>query len=202
MKSKDTKGLRKSAAKSVKPRTTSVAAPKPKAGTAEPIAAKAKGAARIPQLKIPPILLEGDAPPTQSASGPGPALRAGSNAHRRARRRSQGGIAGILRHAAALLGGARSALALCALGFQPRTTEEIQRSFGRRSFGAARLSRGGGRRTVDTNSFHPESRTWFVPVPAAGAKYLAELGYHDAAGKWVSLARSGGDLYAAGQLVG
>ena len=38
---------------------------------------------------------------------------------------------------------------------------------------------------------HPESRTWFVPVPTAGAKYLAELGYQDADRKWVSLARSG-----------
>jgi hypothetical protein len=41
---------------------------------------------------------------------------------------------------------------------------------------------------------HPESRNWFVPVPAAGAKYLADLGYYDSAHKWTSLARSGATM--------
>jgi hypothetical protein len=37
---------------------------------------------------------------------------------------------------------------------------------------------------------HPESRHWFVPAPHAGAKYVATLGYFDAAKKWVELACS------------
>jgi hypothetical protein len=38
---------------------------------------------------------------------------------------------------------------------------------------------------------HPESRHWFVHVPEAGAKYLAELGYYEASRRWVTLSRSG-----------
>jgi hypothetical protein len=37
---------------------------------------------------------------------------------------------------------------------------------------------------------HPESRHWFVPAPHAGAKYTATLGYFDPAKKWVELACS------------
>ena len=41
---------------------------------------------------------------------------------------------------------------------------------------------------------HPESRHWFVPAPHAGAKYVATLGYCDAATKWAELARSAATL--------
>jgi hypothetical protein len=41
---------------------------------------------------------------------------------------------------------------------------------------------------------HPESRHWFVPVPHAGAKYLATLGYYDADKKWAEQARSGATM--------
>jgi hypothetical protein len=37
---------------------------------------------------------------------------------------------------------------------------------------------------------HPESRHWFVPAPQAGAKYLATLGYFNPAQEWVELACS------------
>ena len=39
---------------------------------------------------------------------------------------------------------------------------------------------------------HPESRNWFVPVQRADQRYVAELGYLDRAGGWVSLAASAG----------
>jgi uncharacterized protein len=41
---------------------------------------------------------------------------------------------------------------------------------------------------------HPESRNWFIPVPGAGAKYLADLGYFNAKHQWVSVSRSGATL--------
>jgi hypothetical protein len=41
---------------------------------------------------------------------------------------------------------------------------------------------------------HPESRHWFVPAPYAGAKYVATLGYCDAAKEWVELACSAATL--------
>ena len=41
---------------------------------------------------------------------------------------------------------------------------------------------------------HPESRHWFVPAPYPGVKYMATLGYFDAAKEWVELARSAATL--------
>lgn len=38
---------------------------------------------------------------------------------------------------------------------------------------------------------HPESRNWFIPVPHAGARYAAELGYYLASKAWVEISRSG-----------
>ncbi|MDB6059435.1 MAG: hypothetical protein JWO95_3279 [Verrucomicrobiales bacterium] len=38
---------------------------------------------------------------------------------------------------------------------------------------------------------HPESRNWFIPVPEAATKYLAELGYVDSRSQWVSISKSG-----------
>ena len=37
---------------------------------------------------------------------------------------------------------------------------------------------------------HPESTHWFCHVPHAGAKYLAEIGYYDAGGKWTLITSS------------
>jgi len=37
---------------------------------------------------------------------------------------------------------------------------------------------------------HPESRNWFVHVPAAGTRYVAQLGYYDRKGGWNSVAAS------------
>jgi len=37
---------------------------------------------------------------------------------------------------------------------------------------------------------HPESTHWFLPVTQAGVKYLAELGYYAAGGKWTTISTS------------
>ncbi len=37
---------------------------------------------------------------------------------------------------------------------------------------------------------HPESRNWFVHVGQGGTKYAAELGYYDKSRQWVSIAKS------------
>jgi uncharacterized protein len=191
MKSKDAKGLRKSAAKSVKPRTTSVAAPKPKVATAALSASKAKGATRIPQLKIPPILLEGDAPPTQTASGPGQRYALGP---------TPAAAPGVAAKAELpesygtqqLFLAARDPHWLYAHWDFNREQQKKYNALSADGHLALRVYRGAAEgEPLAEIHLHPESRTWFVPVPAAGAKYLAELGYHDAAGKWVSLARSG-----------
>ncbi|EEF60906.1 DUF4912 domain-containing protein [Pedosphaera parvula] len=41
---------------------------------------------------------------------------------------------------------------------------------------------------------HPESNHWFVPVEQAGKKYLAQLGYFQPDGKWVTISTSGATL--------
>ena len=41
---------------------------------------------------------------------------------------------------------------------------------------------------------HPESRHWFVPVDRAGTKYVAELGYYRSGGNWVNVSTSGATL--------
>jgi hypothetical protein len=38
---------------------------------------------------------------------------------------------------------------------------------------------------------HPESRRWFVPVERGGMRYLAELGYNQPDGGWVTISASG-----------
>ncbi|HMJ91829.1 MAG TPA: DUF4912 domain-containing protein [Candidatus Acidoferrum sp.] len=37
---------------------------------------------------------------------------------------------------------------------------------------------------------HPESRNWFIHVPTAGTRYVAQLGYYDDAGTWNPLSAS------------
>jgi uncharacterized protein len=41
---------------------------------------------------------------------------------------------------------------------------------------------------------HPESVNWFVNVAAAGAKYLAELGYYDRKSQWNTISTSAGTI--------
>lgn len=41
---------------------------------------------------------------------------------------------------------------------------------------------------------HPESRNWFVPVPDASTKYVAELGYYGKNGQWTGICQSGATL--------
>lgn len=43
---------------------------------------------------------------------------------------------------------------------------------------------------VVEQAVHPESKNWFIHVPQAGAAYLGELGYYDAARSWVRISVS------------
>jgi hypothetical protein len=191
MKLPDAKRPRKHAAKSVKPSTASAAARKSKADTGAPTAAKAKGTSRVPHLKIPPILLEGDAPPTQTASGPGQRYALGPTP-----------AATPAVAATAELPESYGTQQLFLAARDPHwlyahwdfNREQLKKYNALSADGhlALRVYRGAAEgEPLAHVHLHPESRTWFIPVPAAGAKYLAELGYHDASHKWVSLARSG-----------
>jgi hypothetical protein len=47
---------------------------------------------------------------------------------------------------------------------------------------------------------HPESRNWFLHVPRAGARYIAELGYRTPAGQWTRVSSSASTLTPSDQL--
>jgi hypothetical protein len=191
MKPQDTKGPRKPAVRSIKPRAVSASARKTKRDTAPPAAAKAKRNSRVARLKIPPILLEGDAPPTQTASGPGQRYALGPTS-----------AAAPPAAASAELPESYGTQQLFLAARDPHwlyahwdfTREQLKKHNALAEDGhlVLRVYRGAADgEPLAQIHLHPESRTWFVPVPAAGAKYLAELGYLDPARKWVSLARSG-----------
>jgi uncharacterized protein len=189
MKSKDTKGPRKLAAKPVKPLAASAAAGK--ADKTAPAPVKAKRISRVPRFKIPAILLEGDAPSTPSAGGPGqryalgPTPAAGPAVAARAELPESYGTQQLFL-------AARDPHWLYAHWDFSREQLKKYNALSGPGHLALRVYRGAAEGDPLTEiHLHPESRTWFIPVPAAGAKYLAELGYHDAARKWVSLARSG-----------
>lgn len=51
------------------------------------------------------------------------------------------------------------------------------------------VSRVSGKPFSETH-VHPESRHWFIHTGKAGARFIAELGYYDKAGKWVAVSQS------------
>jgi len=191
MKPKDSKGPLKRAAKSDKPVAPAAAVRRSETLTAAPAAAKTKRTSRVTRFKIPPILLEGDAPPTQTIGGPGQRYALGPTP-----------ATGVAPTASAELPESYGTQQLFLAARDPHwlyahwdfSREQLKKYNTLAADGhlILRVYRGAADGEPLTQiHLHPESRTWFVPVPAAGAKYLAELGYHDAARKWVSLARSG-----------
>jgi hypothetical protein len=197
MKPKDSKGPRKSAAKSAKTRTTSAVKRKTKAQTsvhAASAAQRAKRLARAPRLKIPPILLEGDAPATPAASGPGQRYALGP---------TPPAMPAVSMGAELPESYGTQQLFLTARDPQwlyahwDFSREQLKRYSVLSADGhlVLRVYRGAAQgEPLSHIDLHPESRNWFVPVAAAGAKYVAELGYLDASRQWVSLARSGATL--------
>jgi hypothetical protein len=147
------------------------------------------------KVKIPPILLEGDAPAPPSVSGPG--------------KRYATGPAPSAPEAAALAGGelpeSYGTKILYLTARDPRwlfaswdySLEEIRGLNAKSDSGALtlRVFQGGfDQPPLDEIGVHPESRNWFIPVPRGAASYVAELGYRDARRQWVSLSRSAATL--------
>ena len=83
-------------------------------------AVRPKKTVKPARLRIPPILLEGDAGRARAGERAGTALRAGADSAAGQSCARRGGVARILRHATIVSDGARSALALRALGFHRR----------------------------------------------------------------------------------
>jgi len=187
-----------SAAKTSKPKSTTAkaAAAKPKTAKAAvkkstvTTAAKAAPRARSSKLKIPPILLEGDAPAPPPVSGPGQRYATGPATP-----------AETAPPAATELPESYGTKQLFLTARDPRwlfahwdfSLEQIRELNVHAVEGhlALRVFEGDFlNQPLDEIHVHPESRNWFVPVPRGAARYVAELGYRNHRRHWVSVAKS------------
>lgn len=183
--------------KSAKPRAAASSRTRPTASAAASSApAKAKPAAKPRKMKIPEILLEGDAPsaPAAAPSGPGQRYSLGPTA-----------APAHVPPVESELPEAYGTQKLYLTARDPHwiyahwdlTGSQIKKYNSLSADGhlVLRIFRNSvEEKPVSEIHVHPESRNWFVPVPEAGAKYLSELGYFNKSRQWVSLASSGATL--------
>jgi hypothetical protein len=189
-----------SAATSAKPqpaaeKTTVAAAPPAKKPVTAAAAKPDPASARSAKLKIPPILLEGDAPAPAPASGPGKRYAVGPA--------TPSEPAGA--PPATELPESYGTKQLFLTARDPRwlfahwdfSLEQIRELNVHAVEGhlALRVFEGDFTDTpLDEIQVHPESRNWFIPVPRGAARYVAELGYRNRRRHWVSVAQSAATL--------
>ena len=162
--------------------------------TAPAVAAKPKASAPAPGLKIPPILLEGDAPAAPPVSGPGQRYALGPKAQPLPASQTEVELPEAYGTQQLFLT-ARDPRWLYAHWDMTREQLKKHNSLSADGHLVLRIYRGAlSGEPLSQIHVHPDSRNWFVPVPEAGAKYLADLGYRAAAGRWVSVALSGATL--------
>lgn len=170
--------------------TASPAAPTPKAVSPQ------KPAKEKTPVKVPAILLEGDAPSAPARSGPGQRYAVGRTAPMD---ESRGvGELGELPEAYGterLLLTARDPHWL--YSHWDLSQEQLKRynalSVDRHLVLRVYKDALAGKPLSETH-VHPESRNWFVNVDQAGAKYLAELGYYKKNGQWATISTSAATL--------
>jgi hypothetical protein len=178
MKASNAKRPRKAAAKSVKPRAAS-------AGR------KAKPASRLDLLHIPPILLEREGTPEITPGGPGQRYDLG---HIPAAAVPEAQLPEAYGTRQLFLA-ARDPHWLYAHWDFNREQLKASNALSPSGHLSLRVYRGAVEgEPLSHIDLHPDSRSWFVAVPGASVNYLAELGYKNAAGNWVSLARSAAAL--------
>jgi hypothetical protein len=191
------KGPEKTAAKAAPASKTEAPAPSAKSAAPPATNPKRKVSARkttapAPEpVAIPAILLEGDQPTAPTASGPG-------------QRYSLGPVPPVhsgTGEAAAELPEAYGTKRLLLTARDPHwlytrwdLTREQQRQYNSLSADrhlVVRVYLGSIKGEPFTQvHVHPESNHWFIHVGQAGAKYLAQLGYYGAGGKWVAISTS------------
>jgi len=147
-----------------------------------------KPAGTIP-LKIPPILLEGDQPAPAPAGGPGQRYALGPTPAA-----GQPQTEGELPEAYGtrqLLLAARDPHWLYAHWDLTREQQRHYNALSADKHLVVRLFRDttAGPPAAEVH-VHPESRHWFVHVDHAGTKYVAQLGYFQAGGGWVTISTS------------
>jgi hypothetical protein len=172
-----------------------------KAAVAEPEPPAAKPAKKPVAKKeappIPAILLEGDKPSAPAPSGPGQryALGPASPAEHHAARVESSGELPEAYGTRQLLLTARDPHWLYA---RWDLTREQQKKYNALSVDKHLVLRifveEVSGEPFSQVHVHPESTHWFVHVAQAGAKYVAELGYYKAGGRWTGISASGATL--------
>jgi hypothetical protein len=149
-----------------------------------------KGSVPRQAFEVPPVLLEGDLPPTPPMSGPGTryALTPETFISQIA---SSGGELPESYGTNHLFLAARDPRWLLASW---DLTSIQQREFNARSRDGHLILRvfanDENAPAAPEQHVHPESRSWFVNVPRAETRYHAELGFYESAGRWISVAIS------------
>jgi len=164
---------------------------------AKPAASKPKQTAR-PKPEIPPILLEGDET-AGGASGPGQRYSLGpAPVHQAGFAAAESGELPESYGTKRLLLAARDPRWLYA--HWDLTREQLKEynavSIDKHLIVRVYKDEIRGEPVCDVH-VHPESRNWFINVPEAGAKYIAELGYFNARRQWQSISTSSPTLTPA-----
>src|SRR5580692_9846768 len=141
---------------------------------------------------VPPILLEGDAPPTVPASGPGEKFSLGATPPAQ---NFSGGELPESYGTRKLFLTARDPHWLYAHWDLTRPQQLELNSASTDGHLVLRIFSGKieGHPVYEIH-VHPESRHWFAHVERAGISYAAELGYYSALGKWTRVAVSSGTV--------
>ena len=141
---------------------------------------------------VPPILLEGDAPPTVPASGPGEKFSLGATPPAQ---NFSGGELPESYGTRKLFLTARDPHWLYAHWDLTRPQQLELNSGSTDGHLVLRIFSGKieGHPAYEIH-VHPESRHWFAHVERAGISYAAELGYYSALGKWTRVAVSSGTV--------
>jgi uncharacterized protein len=159
---------------------------------AKPTAARKKKETLPESVKVPAILLEGDAPSTVQASGPGEKYSLGATPPAQS---FSGGELPESYGTKKLFLTARDPHWLYA--HWDLTRSQQQEFNGLSSDGHLVLRVFNGKvegHPASEIHVHPESRHWFAHVEHAGHSYAAELGYYSELGKWVRVAVSSGTV--------
>ena len=142
--------------------------------------------------EVPPILMEGDAPPAMAASGPGEKFSLGATPPAQS---FSGGELPESYGTKKLFLTARDPHWLYAHWDLTRPQQLELNSASTDGHLVLRIFAGKieGHPAYEIH-VHPESRHWFAHVERAGISYAAELGYYSALGKWTRVALSGGTV--------
>jgi uncharacterized protein len=142
------------------------------------------------ELKVPPILLEGDAPTGTALSGPGLRYALAPQPVAPARRAEIGELPEAYGTGRVFLAARDPHWLYASWDF----TNEQQKELNARSRDGHLILRIFAERenvpTVPELHVHPESRNWFINVPRAETRYWAEIGFYEKDGEWRSVSVS------------